>query len=258
MVAGVCPETDPVVLARRMGFEPDLQQEAVLRSTARQGILNCSRQWGKSTTMAAKAVHRMVTGPGTLVVIAAPSEKQAAETVMKAWQMVAALGLRRRRDGIHKVSMVLPNGSRMVGVPANEATVRGISKVGLLIIDEASRVSDAMYHAVRPMVVMARGDIWLMSTPWSAFGFFYEVWEHGGPDWERFRVKATECARIPKDWLEAERRAVGEWAFRRDYLTEFVQDDLSAFEAAVVEDAMDDGVGAITIDWLDYAKGRLA
>ncbi len=42
--------TDPVEFAReRLGFEPDEAQKAVLRSDARRLILNCTRQWGKST-----------------------------------------------------------------------------------------------------------------------------------------------------------------------------------------------------------------
>ena len=42
----------------KLGFEGDEKQRMVLDSTAKTGILNCSRQWGKSTVMAVKAVHR--------------------------------------------------------------------------------------------------------------------------------------------------------------------------------------------------------
>src|ERR1700674_2717749 len=50
---------DAVVFTREMlGFSPDAQQEKVLRG-GRRGIVNCTRQWGKSTVTAAKAVHRV-------------------------------------------------------------------------------------------------------------------------------------------------------------------------------------------------------
>ncbi len=42
----------------RLAFIPDAVQTAVLQSTAKRRILNCSRQRGKSTVVAAKAVHR--------------------------------------------------------------------------------------------------------------------------------------------------------------------------------------------------------
>ena len=43
---------------RLLGFEPDDLQERVLRSRSRHGILNCTRQWGKSTITAAMAVRQ--------------------------------------------------------------------------------------------------------------------------------------------------------------------------------------------------------
>ena len=53
------------VFARdRLGFAADEKQAAVLDSTAKRGILNCTRQWGKSTVLAAKAVHRAWTEAG--------------------------------------------------------------------------------------------------------------------------------------------------------------------------------------------------
>ena len=262
----VCPQgefgvsTDPVELAREAGFAPDERQAEVLRAMAdpavKQGILNCTRQWGKSTTAAAGAVFRVVSRAGCLVVVASASEVQAARLVGTAREMLEKLGIPVRRDGIHQISVLLPNGSRIVGVPRNEATVRGLAAVSLLLIDEAAKVPDSMYHAVRPMVAVSRGDVWLMSTPWGAFGFFYEAWMHGGPAWKRFSVKATECARIPVEWLEQERSQMTRWAFQREFMAEFVRDDLSAFDAELVEAAMDDHAAPMEIDWAEFEKNR--
>lgn len=248
---------DAVELARRMGFEPDEKQAAVLRSTAKQGILNCTRQWGKSTTAAAKALWMMVSKPGCLVVVASPSKKQSAELVLRAAEMVAKLGMKVRRDGVFDVSMVLPNGSRLVGLPGREATVRGLSRASLVLIDEASRVSDAMYRALRPMLALEQGSIWLMSTPWATHGFFYEAWARGGEAWERVSVKATECARIPAEWLEEERRDWTEEEFRREFMAEFVRDEGSAFDADLVEEALDAELGQWELGIPQFRKMRL-
>jgi hypothetical protein len=68
---------DPVEFARtRLKFEPDERQIEVLRSEAKRGILNCTRQWGKSTIAAAKAVHRAFTRPKSLVLVASPTDRQ--------------------------------------------------------------------------------------------------------------------------------------------------------------------------------------
>ena len=55
---------DAALFAReRLEFPVDVQQEKVLALGHSRGILNCSRQWGKSTTMAIKAVHRALFCP---------------------------------------------------------------------------------------------------------------------------------------------------------------------------------------------------
>jgi hypothetical protein len=243
-----------------MGFAPDPKQVEVLLAMAdpgvKQGILNCTRQWGKSTTAAAGAVFRAVTRPKSLIVVASPSKKQSAELVRKAGELVAVLGIKTGRDGIHPVSLVFPNGSRIIGLPMNAATVRGLSAVSLLLIDEASRVSEELYHAVSPMVAVARGDVWLMSTPWGASGFFYDAWMHGGPTWARFCVKATECPRIPLDWLETKRSQMEGSAFRREFMAEFVQDDLSAFNEELIEAAVDRSIEPMQADWLAWRRAR--
>ncbi len=43
---------------KRLGFDPDERQQEVLSWEGKRGILNCTRQWGKSTVTAAMAVHR--------------------------------------------------------------------------------------------------------------------------------------------------------------------------------------------------------
>ena len=226
----------------RLGFFPDAQQTGVLESTASQGILNCSRQWGKSTVSAAKALHRAFSVPGSLVLVASPGERQSAEWMRKARDMALRLGFGLRGDGDNKISLLLPNRSRIVGLPGMDGTVRGFSSVSLLLIDEAARVEDSMYKALRPMLAVSDGDVWLMSTPYGRRGFFYEAWEHGGEDWYRLHGPATDCPRISRAFLEKERGVMGALAFRQEYLGEFVDCGTGLFERGLVEAALDDAV----------------
>ena len=229
----------------RLGFEPDKAQITVLRSEAKRGILNCTRQWGKSTIGAAKAVHRAVSRAGSLVLVASPTERQSAELLRKARGMLRKLGIRPRGDGSSAASLLLPNGSRMVALPGTEGTVRGFSAVSLLLIDEAARVEDELYLALRPMLAVGKGDLWLMSTPCGKNGFFHEAWEHGGEEWFRMSVPATECPRIGKDFLEEERKAMGATWFEQEYLCGFVDNGTSMFGRDLVEAALDNSIEAL-------------
>jgi hypothetical protein len=224
----------------RLGLDLDEQQMRILGSAAKRGILNCSRQWGKSTVAAAKAVHRAYTEKDKTVLVASPTKRQSAEFLRKAEEMVRNLGVRPRGDGDNECSLVFPNGSRIVGLPGTEGTVRGFSAVSLLLIDEAARVDDAMYKALRPMLAVGDGDLWLMSTPRGKQGFFYETWAYGGEKWERVSVPATECGRIRAEFLEEELAELGELWFRQEYLCEFVDGGSGVFERDLVEKALDE------------------
>ena len=52
-----------------------------------------------------------------------------------------------------------------MGLPGKESNIRGFSAINLLmIIDEASRVPDELYKALRPMLGVANGDLWLLES----------------------------------------------------------------------------------------------
>ncbi len=114
---------------------------------------------------AVKAVHQACAKPGSLVLVAAPSRRQSGEFLNKVEKLMRGGGMAAKGDGYNELSCCLPNGSRIVGLPGVEGTVRGFSEVSLLLIDEASRVDEAMYQALRPMLAVGDGDLWLMSTP---------------------------------------------------------------------------------------------
>jgi hypothetical protein len=221
-----------------LGFEADEAQREILRSDKQRGLLNCTRQWGKSTVTAAKAIHQAYHFPESLTLVVSPSARQSGEFLRKATGFARKLGIRPKGDGDNEISLELPNRSRIVGLPGSEATVRGFSAVSLMLVDEASRVSDELYLAIRPMLAVSDGALWLMSTPFGKRGFFYEAWANGGPDWARVRAAATECPRIGRKFLEEERATMGERWFRQEYMCEFEEAVSGVFARDLVERAM--------------------
>jgi hypothetical protein len=141
---------------------------------------------------------------------------------------------------------VMSNGSRIVGLPGKDATIRGFSAVSLMVVDEAARVPDALYSALRPMLAVGDGDLWMLSTPDGKQGFFYEEWVGRG-EWERWSVPATECPRIPASFLEEERRSQTAEAFAENYMCEFTGCGRSYFDRDLVEAAFKDDV--FEVDW---------
>jgi hypothetical protein len=205
---------------RKLGLEPDPWQVAVLQSDHPRLLLNCCRQAGKSTTVAVLALVEAVFVPGTRVLILSRSHRQSRELYRTLAEFWLRLGspLEKRRT-LHELE--LDNGSRVVCLPCNEETVRGYAGVSLLVIDEAARVPDDLYRAVRPMLAVSEGRLVCLSTPFGKRGFYYEAWAAGGADWERVQVPADRVPRITPAFLEQERRAMGEAWFRQEYYCSF-------------------------------------
>ncbi len=242
--------TDPVEFARvQLGFHPDPHQAWMLGGTHHRLLVNCTRQWGKSTTTAVKALHVLMTDPGAEVVVLCPGARQSGELMRKLAGFVDQLGMKVRGDGHNKISIQLPNRSRAIGLPGSSADrIRGFSNLKLLVVDEAAQLKDEAYKAARPMLASSGGDLWALSTPLGKRGFFYRNWTSGAETWERLMVKATDCSRIPAKFLEEEREELGEDWVRQEYLCEFVDVEGTVFQREIVEAAFDDEVAPMDVD----------
>jgi hypothetical protein len=233
------PTLSPVTLAAYAGFTLDDWQRDVLLSDAHQIILLVTRQGGKSTVSSIRALHRALYTPTSLVLLLAPSYRQSKELFRKVKDALAALPFPVALASESALELEFTNLSRIVALPGKEATIRGFSGVSLLIVDEASRVADELYQAVRPMLAVSGGDIVLLSTPFGKRGFFHHEWTEGGEEWHRAKITAYECPRIPREWLEQERKAIGDWWFRQEYLCEFVESVDSVFRYEDIQRALD-------------------
>jgi hypothetical protein len=234
---------DRVEFARSLGLEPDPWQEQLLRSEAPRVLMNVSRQAGKSTAAAVVGLHRALYHAGSLVLVLAPAERQAKETFGKMASFYHALGHPIPADSYRKLGLALANGSRIEALPGTEKTIRGFSGVDLLLVDEASRIEDVLYHAVRPMLATSGGRLVLLSTPAGRRGVFFEEWTEGdGSAWERYEVTAEECPRIPASFLEEERAALPAFIYDQEYCCAFVDLEDQLFGYDLVQSSITDEI----------------
>jgi hypothetical protein len=223
------------------GHTPDPWQARFLRSNASRVLLNCCRQSGKSTSTAALALHTGLYQPASLTLLLSPSLRQSVELYRKVGAQYRALGRPVAPLSETLTHLELVNGSRIVSLPENEATLRGFSGVTLLIIDEAARVADEVYDAVLPMLAVSRGRLLALSTPWGKMGWWHQAWTDGGARWERYEVPATLCPRIDAATLE-EAQARGMWFYQQEYMCQFGEREDSVFSYAQVQRALSDAL----------------
>ncbi len=230
---------DPVAFSRAAGIEADAWQRDVLRSTSPRLLLNCSRQSGKSTTTATLAVHTALYDPAALVLLLSPSLRQSQELFRKCLDCYRTVGRPVSASAESAMRLELDNGSRIVSLPGTEGSIRGFSAVKLLVIDEASRVEDALYYGVRPMLAVGAGRLVAMSTPFGKRGWWHHEWTEGGDGWERVEVPATACPRISPAFLAEERRSLGDWWYRQEYCCSFEETSDQVFSYEDVMRAFD-------------------
>jgi Terminase large subunit, T4likevirus-type, N-terminal len=223
-------------------FRPDPWQERVLSTDAPQVLLNICRQGGKSTICALRAAHMAIYRPGTLTLLISRGQRQAGEIYQKVASVFRQLGVKLRVD--NQASSELMNGSRVLSLPGDAATIRGFSP-DLVIFDEASFVPEAVYNSVRPMLSVSRGQLFLISTPNGRQGFFFEEW-HYGASWYREEVTADQCPRISAEFLQAEKQRRGLW-FNQEYMCKFEDGTAQLFSHELIASLFSESFDALPL-----------
>ena len=213
---------DPVVFSQHyLNFDPDPWQAEFLRSKAQRIILNCSRQSGKSTSTALLALWEAIYKPKSVIVLDSPSLRQSQELMMKFSEFLGRIDSNVKLDSDTKLSVQFANGSRVLALPGSEKTIRGISAVTLLILDEAALVPDLLYDAVRPMLAVSKGRLVLLSTPRGEQGFFFDTWTKS-EGWQKIEVTWDQCPRISPEFVEEEKKERGSIVVAQEYGCQFV------------------------------------
>ncbi len=219
--------------SQTLNFTADPQQAEVLDSAHRRILVNCCRQWGKSTTAAVRALHHALHNPNSETILIAPGLRQSAELLRKITNLSPETIA--KSDGTNRHSLQFANGARILALPANRDKIRGFSNVSLLIIDEAAWVPTSLYFAVRPFLAAApNASLLVMSTPNGDSGFFHQTWVNSQP-WHRITVKATDCPRISPEFLAEEQATLSDHFFRQEYMCEFLSHNRAVFSRELIE-----------------------
>lgn len=222
-------------------IEPAPWQADVMRSEARRHLILCSRQSGKSTTIGAKAAHGMVYRPG-LYLIVGPTLRQSRLLFKKAIAIYRNLADVPRIVKDNETELELENGSQLVALPGDDdANIRGFSAPRAVYIDEAARVADTVYAALRPMLAASPdGQLIALTTPYGRRGWFYESWEFG--KWERTKITARDVPHISEEYLAEEREGMSEWQYRAEFLCEFTDTEEAFFSGELIDAMVDNTI----------------
>jgi hypothetical protein len=185
--AGIRYVCDPVAFATEvLRWTPDQRQIEALSHVGPRVILNWSRQCGKSTVAAVKAVHTMATEPGCTVLLIGAVQKHLSEFLAKVDRFSDPRfnGLHTSSDWVggpitrqpgQPFSRCFPNGSRIIGATTDRSARSAATR--LIIFDESGQVRDDVWEAALPTLATTDGDIWVVGTPKKETGWYAGLWQ---------------------------------------------------------------------------------
>lgn len=218
LVADLVASLDPVAFASKCEVTPHAWQTDALRSVAPRECWVVGRQCGKSTAAGLVAVHTAIYRPGSTTIMLSPGQRQSNELFQKAKTFYRRLGKPAGSTSDSSTQLETESGSRIISLPGTGATVRSYS-ADLVLVDEASRVDEETWTAVRPFVAMTGGRIVLLSTPWTRDGFFADAAMGRDPGWLVRTIKAESV--LPQAFLDQERAGMAPADFDREYGVSF-------------------------------------
>ena len=239
------PPNAPTILdlARQLlPFPLDQTQTDLLTTNSPYVLLNCHRQWGKTTLTALRALHQAISRPQQQIVVISPTLRQSRLLTHRCRDFARLLHQPTTTDGTNPLSLAFPNGSLILPLPAHPDHARGWS-ANLLIIDEAARVPDEVFSAVTPLIAATQGHLWLLSTPRGKRGFFYrESTARQSPTHPWFRLAAPAAGpnasgRLSADFLAAEQSRKTSLQFAEEYLCRFTTAERHVFSEDWIERA---------------------
>lgn len=163
-------------------------------------ISKISRQCGKSTTFAAKAVYKSLMNNDNLVLLVSVNQRSADELLrkVKQWAQACKIAAPNAIDYTETASSVtFNNKSRIISVPANPQALRGWSAD--VVLDEYALVDDdaSIFQAVLPVITSKmKGEqhsLWICSTPSSLDTQFAKIWNSSDDSWHRYEFNIYDC-----------------------------------------------------------------
>jgi hypothetical protein len=211
---------DPALWVREvLGVTPTAWQETFLRAPRGASILALTaRQVGKTSTAAWAIAHSMLFTPGSLSVIGCPAQRQSAEAVRRVKEVLKKVGAKFKSENVY--GLELESGSRVLALPSSDDSIRGLTVDAWIVADEAARLPEDLIAALRPMRARRpQARFAMLSTAWSRSDPFWIPWASDDSTWIRLKATAdADPTLYAAEFLEDERKALGEHAFNREYL----------------------------------------
>lgn len=217
-----------------LGVKPYPYQAEILRDSSGRVVVCGGRQVGKTFMASVKALHFASTNPKTMTLIISATHRQSRHVLSKIINLIQDSILSKSVRKLGRDRVLLSNGSTILALPSGRFGhgIRGYT-AHLVILDEAAFIpEEVITRAVLPMLSATGGTCWMLSTPWDRRHIFYKAYQ--SEYWSSYHLPSTLNPMISREFLEEQRKLVGEERFRAEYLAKFIDEEGSYFSMSLL------------------------
>lgn len=237
-------------------FKARSYQDIILNDQSKRIVVCISRQMGKTTMSAIKAIYTAMFNPGTTVIVISRTKPQSAEIVRRIKTLMRTGRYTdfkeffpSQKESQTEIVLKLKGGkqSRILCVPATDAA-RGYT-ANMVIVDEAAFIENGDYifeQVIEPMTMETDGSIMLLSTPNGRRGFFYESFKN--KHWNSYQFDYRANPNNTELKMEIKRSSMTRLAFMSEYEAKFITSKSAYFNVNEIGRAFSSlaGQGATT------------
>lgn len=216
-----------------VGFNPHPNQQKIIDGRRRYTCVTAGRRFGKTLVASYLALRQLWLTDKTVWVVA-PTYDLAKKT----WRYIYGWVLREfpnMKLNLSTLTIENPATRSLLELKTaeNQASCIG-SGVDFLIVDEASRVKEVVWHeALFPTLADKQGSAFLISTP-KGKNWFYELYLKGldnEPDFASFTFQTKDNTALPHlaEEQEKAKKELPESSYRQEYEAQFLDNEGQVF-----------------------------
>ena len=209
----------------------EFQKEMVMSFEANRFVIcKMPRQVGKTTTVAAYLLWKILFTPTYSIAILANKDRQALEILSRVQLMFEHLPsyLQMGVNEWNKGNIELDNGSKILASATSSSAVRGGS-FNLVYLDEfafvPSNIQEQFFASVYPTISSGQtSKVLITSTP-NGMNLFYKIWvdsEEGRNTYARVDVHWSQVPGRNAEWADEQIRNTSQEQFRQEFECEFL------------------------------------
>lgn len=202
-------------------------QKQIVQDNHRYRVLNCGRQFGKTTLSVWEMLGNAVQRKGKVIPYIATTYGQARDIVWKDLKEVAHnIIVNANESRLELEVKTQDGGTSLIVLRGWESieTLRG-QRFDFIVIDEVASMRNFLTNwneVITPTLTAKRGGALFTSTP-KGYNHFYDIYnyETEDSDWKSFHFTSYDNPHLSREELDSKRKNLPESAFAQEYMAEF-------------------------------------